>query len=815
MRPITMANPPILRRLVTTALAALGWTAANLPAAEQPASAEPEIVGAVRAGDYSRWHALLGHGADLSARDASGNTALHVAAYLGNVEAVEALLEKGAKPDLQNDAGATPLLYGAGSDEIVRALLEHGANPNLASKLELTPLMAAAAHANSHQTVARLLNAGASLHARKGGQEYLALKAVYGADPRTLEMILQAGASPQQTKGPAQSPLATAVYFGDRTAMEILLRHGAEINFDSDFAGHALNWALYSGHTDLAEELIAKGSDLQFKSPWGHQTPPMVFSGYSQSGDPTIARLLVAKGLDVNARNDSGATALSFALKSGPHSPLVAYLEKAGAKPPEAIPSAKALSARRMPAETPTTERAQRAIDLLEKASTGFLDNRFVQQDAKCVSCHHQTLPAAAFAAGARRGLRIDEAAVGHLLSAQLAMWQPQAEAARQMEDPLPDSPVQVGYGLMGLSALGYAPDAMTEAYSRYLVNGQNPDGSWHWTDLRPPLEGGRFSATAWAVRAIQLYPVARGEALTRACFERARRWLSKTPVVTFGDQTTQLMGLSWAGESPRRLRSLAAALIARQHADGGWSQLADLESDAWATGEALFALRQSGQVSPADPAFARGVAFLLRTQYEDGSWWVHSRTWPFQPHFDSGFPHGNDQWISAGATAWATMALLETVPEAKGARPLPTVAALMAADADRAAARRKADAQAAAAAANKPAVDFARDVYPVLERSCIKCHSGEKPKARLSLTSRDALLKGGQSGEPAILPGQGGESQLVVFASDEIEDLEMPPLNHRDTFPSLTPEEIARIRLWIDQGAAWNRAPSAGVTSN
>jgi hypothetical protein len=104
------------------------------------------------------------------------------------------------------------------------------------------------------------------------------------------------------------------------------------------------------------------------------------------------------------------------------------------------------------------------------------------------------------------------------------------------------------------------------------------------------------------------------------------------------------------------------------------------------------------------------------------------------------------------------------------------------------------------------PTVNFARDVYPVLQKSCIKCHSGEKPKARLSMLSREALLKGGKSGEPAFVPGQGSESQLVEFASDEIEDLEMPPLNRRDEFPRLSPQEITLLRTWIDQGAPWNR---------
>ena len=59
------------------------------------------------------------------------------------------------------------------------------------------------------------------------------------------------------------------------------------------------------------------------------------------------------------------------------------------------------------------------------------------------------------------------------------------------------------------------------------------------------------------------------------------------------------------------------------------------------------------------DPAYKRGVEFLMSTQLEDGSWYVKIRAIPFQPHFERGFPHGHDQWISAAATNWAAMALV------------------------------------------------------------------------------------------------------------------------------------------------------------
>ena len=84
--------------------------------------------------------------------------------------------------------------------------------------------------------------------------------------------------------------------------------------------------------------------------------------------------------------------------------------------------------------------------------------------------------------------------------------------------------------------------------------------------------------------------------------------------------------------------------------------------SDAYATGEALYALNVAGGMPATDPGYAKGVKYLLNTQAADGSWHVASRSIWLQPYFDSGFPYGTDQWISAAATAWSTMALSVTV---------------------------------------------------------------------------------------------------------------------------------------------------------
>jgi hypothetical protein len=98
--------------------------------------------------------------------------------------------------------------------------------------------------------------------------------------------------------------------------------------------------------------------------------------------------------------------------------------------------------------------------------------------------------------------------------------------------------------------------------------------------------------------------------------------------------------------------------LIARQQTDGGWAQLPKLQSDAYATGQAIYALRVAAGLPTTAPAVDRGLRYLLSTQLDDGTWHVRRRAFPFQPTMDSGFPHGRDGWISAAATSWAVMAM-------------------------------------------------------------------------------------------------------------------------------------------------------------
>ena len=142
-----------------------------------------------------------------------------------------------------------------------------------------------------------------------------------------------------------------------------------------------------------------------------------------------------------------------------------------------------------------------------------------------------------------------------------------------------------------------------------------------------------------------------------------AARWLEKASPLTTEDRNMQLLGLQCIGADERTLQRLSKAILSAQRADGGWAQTAFLSSDAYATGQTMVALVKTGILQPGAPAYQRALKFLISTQHADGSWYVRSRSPKFQPFFESGFPYGHDQWISAMATGWAASAVAMALP--------------------------------------------------------------------------------------------------------------------------------------------------------
>ena len=107
-------------------------------------------------------------------------------------------------------------------------------------------------------------------------------------------------------------------------------------------------------------------------------------------------------------------------------------------------------------------------------------------------------------------------------------------------------------------------------------------------------------------------------------------------------------------------------------------------------------------------------------------------------------------------------------------------------------------------------AVEFTRDVKPLLESTCLKCHGAEKHKSDLRLDSRERALAGGENGVD-IIPGDSGKSPLIHFVARLVPDMEMPPKGKGEP---LTAQQVGLLRAWIDQGAKWSGDANGAVVN-
>src|SRR5262249_6897826 len=100
--------------------------------------------------------------------------------------------------------------------------------------------------------------------------------------------------------------------------------------------------------------------------------------------------------------------------------------------------------------------------------------------------------------------------------------------------------------------------------------------------------------------------------------------------------------------------------------------------------------------------------------------------------------------------------------------------------------------------------VDYAKQIKPLLERSCVACHGPDKQRSTFRLDTREALLKGGSTGSAVVVPGKSAQSTLLDYVSGRVEGMEMPPMPMRDKFAAFTKQEVELVRAWIEQGAVW-----------
>lgn len=105
--------------------------------------------------------------------------------------------------------------------------------------------------------------------------------------------------------------------------------------------------------------------------------------------------------------------------------------------------------------------------------------------------------------------------------------------------------------------------------------------------------------------------------------------------------------------------------------------------------------------------------------------------------------------------------------------------------------------------ASTKTGVTYEADTKAIFDASCVKCHSGDRPKARLHMDTLAGVLKGTKEGK-IVNPGDSAGSFIIKAVAHATTDHDswMPPLNNKAGIKPLTPDQIGLIRAWIDQGA-------------
>lgn len=310
----------------------------------------------------------------------------------------------------------------------------------------------------------------------------------------------------------------------------------------------------------------------------------------------------------------------------------------------------------------------ERAIGYLQAESAAWLNTR------KCAACHHVPLPLWALSAAERQGYAINKQFLVDTTESLLG-GKDKLLASKIFPNPTePPDPRPQGRGLnMGLPFLAVAArslPALNEGQKQGLkliadeiVKKQQADGSWEFfgTLRRPPINESQSTDVAWIIMALEGETAADAPEAWRAALSKARAWLDAAKFSDIHQDKVLKVLLGVRSARPREMmQTTIDELLALQRADGGWSQtVPDLRSDAFATGQTLYALSLAGYAAER-PEIKRGMDFLVATQKADGSWPMISRSTP------DGSPGSSKLLtpITCAASSWATLGLARLAPK-------------------------------------------------------------------------------------------------------------------------------------------------------
>lgn len=615
----------------------------ELAAETAPRPVDPKVaavLSAVRSGDRGTLEKLIAADpAMVTSKDPAGSTPLHHAAGFGTLETLTLLLDHGADINARNRRSSTPLHWAVHDEAKVRLLLSRGAAVN-ATQVEGRTAVYQAAVLGGGNAVLRLLleHGGNPSTPILNGQTPLSVAAARG-DTEAMGLLIEKGADVDAKNGAGNTALMAAATNGNPRAVQLLLERGADAKVHSKLGETPLGNASTAGSVDTVKMLLDRGADVNSRNSRGYS--PLMLAAGSDAMHGGIVKMLLAKGADTGFSADYDETAQMLAAKRGDTevTRLLGGLAKEGILRESATASHHAASA------ASPSKAIEKAMPLLEKQSHNFI------RIAGCDSCHSQDLPSAAAGIVRDRGIPAPREIAQLPASMKLS--------PERIMDLNAVSVSSIAWELFDLGTNHSPKSAYTDAVVRYIKAMQTSEGHWTTNEgRRPPMAAGDFQAAALAIYAVKQYAPSTEKASTDVVLARAVSWLENAKPSQTQDRAFHLLGLAWADGSSKLIKEAAKSLAGLQRADGGWNQLPEMASDAYATGQALYALNVAGKMAVNNPVYQKGVDYLLRTQAADGSWHVETRAIWLQPYFESGFPYGRDQFISTAGTAWAAMAL-------------------------------------------------------------------------------------------------------------------------------------------------------------
>lgn len=281
------------------------------------------------------------------------------------------------------------------------------------------------------------------------------------------------------------------------------------------------------------------------------------------------------------------------------------------------------------------------------------------KKEHNCASCHHAALVVWSFQEAKQHRRSVDETTLAELTKWLAESGNGKFNLERPKEAPHAASPKAIYFSL----ALGLDPQrneasrAGMKLLLSTVMSEQTANGSWStWPNTRPPIFGpSDESLTALAVLAL-LPEADSGDESAIKARDKGIQWLSETPSDD-DPQSIALRLILWSklGRPTEEMQPLIERIKKRQKDDGGWSQSHDMPSDAWGTGQAIYALVSAG-VESSDTTVKRGREFLIMSQRDDGSWKMESRPTP---------PSGKGGEylvpITGAGSAWGVLGLIKS----------------------------------------------------------------------------------------------------------------------------------------------------------